>query len=200
MGWHGIQTVVTRHPNCGGSASACTLPVTPSLFTEDTSWDPCAPVSSIQFHNGALEMTQSTKRLPSNWEKLSSYLQIHTKPAQAPHPNTPPGRQKAEAREFPEAHGLAVKETLSQSKMTRRDPHGMSCVLQVCTWDEGSLCSATHKHGLTHKMPQHLNLPYTVPPVCLSHLWVTSADYVINRLVPCSYYCALRNMEGGLEG
>lgn len=110
--------------------------------------------------------SESTKRLPCSWEPLSSYLQIHTKPAQAPHPYTPPGRWKAEAREFPEARGLAVNntETLSQSKMEGGDQHGLFCDLPVSTRDCGGLCSATYKHELTHKMPQHLNLSYTVPP------------------------------------
>lgn len=97
------------------------LSVTPWLFTEDTFWDPSSPVSSTQFHNRDQGMTQSIYRLSCNWEDLTSYLQIHTKPAQAPHPNTPPERQKAEAREFPEAHGLAMNDTETQDMVSKQN-------------------------------------------------------------------------------
>lgn len=33
--------------------------------------------------------------------------------------------------------------------------------------------------------------------MCLSHLWVTSADYVINRLVPSLYHYTLVEKQQG---
>lgn len=142
------------HPNSGGLESACTLsflPVTLSLFTEDMFWDPSSPVSSTQFHSGARKMTQSIKCWPCNWEQLSSYLQIHTKPAQTPHPNTPPGRWKAEAREFPEAHGLAMNDTETRSQSNMGCPVSSTCtpgIVGACAHLHANMSSRIKCHNI----------------------------------------------------
>lgn len=60
--------------------------------------------------------------------------------------------------------------TRSQSKMKDGDQHGQSCVLHVRTRDRKCPYSSTRKRELTHKMPQHLSLTYTVPRMLESPL------------------------------